>query len=62
MNFTASPQSEDTVDDAPYIDLMNEAMQLLAEGTVREDRQIAIEQRTAEGSDLPDPEWLEASW
>ena len=60
VNFAASCHSEDTVGDAPYVDLINEARQLLAEGTIREPRQSEVEEWIGESAECANPKWIES--
>ena len=53
-----SPDGAVPAGDEPYVDLMNEAAELLNEGTIAEDCLPAFEEQAAEFEASTDPEWL----
>ena len=53
-----SPDGVVSAGDEPYVELMNEAMQLLDEGTISEDWPRPFEEQAEEFEESADPEWL----
>ena len=60
VNFTASLPDDDTAGDAPYVALMNEATLLLAEGTIRENRQNDDYEPIEQCEQYVTPQWIES--
>ena len=63
MNFAACDAVSSSggvvpLGDEPYVDLMNEAAQLLSEGAIPEDEQYHFEEQAEEFEEVADPEWL----